>query len=193
MMIQAELKAATQADHERLEQLMFVEQVMNGTLSFNEYKRLLVINYLVHHVLEEQLVSALNPAIAAKLQMNSRLKLIALRKDVEEAGVILPESINYYEPLPVTNDAFNLGALYVLEGATLGGSVIIKKLLQNVNLQPYQLNYHYYNIYGNELIFKWKQFCEILNQLPDEEVEQAKAGAKSVFEHYMWQSEYVIA
>jgi heme oxygenase len=184
-MLQKVLKEATNAKHTQLEALMHVDKIMHGTLTPEEYRQILTINYKVHQVLEAPLFHRLNPAVAAVLQLAKRHKLPALIKDMEEAGVPFTNDFITSLLFNNSNDAYNLGAMYVLEGATLGGHVINKRLRQNSYLQSLNLGYHYYGLYGEGLMQQWQLFCDVLNQLPVENTEMAIKGANDVFDQYI--------
>jgi heme oxygenase len=79
------------------------------------------------------------------------------------------------------NEASALGAMYVLEGASLGGHVIVKKLASNPFLTPLHLNFNYYRVYGDDLIPNWKSFCAVLNRQPETDYPLILNGARSMF------------
>jgi len=179
-MLQEILKQATRADHDQLEQLMYVGDIMSGNLSLAQYKQLLITNYIVHKNLEHLLFNSLSPEIAQQLNLSHREKLAALQKDMDELDLAEPE--NDIEAINFNmNDGELLGAMYVLEGATLGGSVIVKRLKTNPNFGGLALNY--YQVYGGQLIPMWKQFCEVLNQQPESSYNDAISGAKKMFNY----------
>ena len=51
-MLQKVLKEATNTKHTQLEALMHVDKIMYGTLTPEEYRQILTINYKVHQVIE---------------------------------------------------------------------------------------------------------------------------------------------
>ena len=155
-MLQELLKEATKPHHDELEQLMFVGQIMDGSLAPAQYQMLLAANYLTHAYFEEYIYSHLSPALQDELNISERVKLPALLKDVEELLIPIPVYNGGADalPMPAADDASLLGAMYVLEGATLGGHVIVKRLLVNQHLQTLDLGYHYYQAYGQDLINK---------------------------------------
>ena len=160
------LRTQTAGAHEALESLMFVNDIMNNSLSVENYKKLLTINYIIHQKLENKLANMLDADLANKLDMNSRLKLSALEKDLQYWNIdslTLPE-LNFDLFVPDQNNAEVLGALYVLEGATLGGNVIKKHILANSNFTDHEGGLNYYGVYGEELGSKWKTFVSILNE-----------------------------
>lgn len=182
-MLQEKLKQATQANHDTLEGLMFVHQIMGGTLSLQQYKQILTTNYLVHQHFEDALANGLNPTITKDLEIYSRRKLGALAADMLEIHLDL-QGLN--TDLPETtfdNQAEVLGALYVLEGATLGGNVIVKRLKVNPQLNSLNLGFHYYQVYGENLVPNWKKFVAILNKQPEDTCDASVNGAKKMFEY----------
>ncbi|WP_025144796.1 biliverdin-producing heme oxygenase [Pedobacter jeongneungensis] len=160
------LRAETAENHKALESLMFVNEIMNNSLSIDQYKKLLMVNYIIHQKSENTLANMLDADIAAALEMNSRLKLAALEKDLNYWGIdslTLP-GLNFELYLPQKNTAEVLGALYVLEGATLGGNVIKRHILANPNFKDHEAGLNYYGVYGEELSTKWKKFVSVLNE-----------------------------
>jgi heme oxygenase len=185
-MLQERLKKDTRPDHDAIEELMFVGSIMNGTLSLEQYKTLLRTNYLVHEAFEALLFSRLSEETAEEMQITRRSKLPALVKDFNELEMEVSQAglrtagaevaAAFYD-----NEAAALGALYVLEGASLGGHVIVKKLATNPILNQLNLSFHYYRIYGDDLIPNWKSFCNVLNRQPETDYPIILAGARHMF------------
>ncbi|QNN44349.1 biliverdin-producing heme oxygenase [Pedobacter roseus] len=164
------LRTETAENHKTLESLMFVNEIVNNSLSIEQYKKLLTVNYIIHQKLENTLANMLDADIAAALEMNSRLKLSALEKDLNYWGIdslTLP-GLDFELYLPQKNTAEVLGALYVLEGATLGGNVIKRHILANPNFKDQDGGLNYYGVYGEELSTKWKKFVSVLNERVEE-------------------------
>jgi heme oxygenase len=160
------LRTETAANHKTLESLMFVNEIMNNSLSIDQYKKLLTVNYIIHQRLENTLANMLDADIAAQLEMNSRLKLAALESDLNYWNIdslTLP-GLDFELFIPQKNTAEVLGALYVLEGATLGGNVIKRHILANPNFKDLESGLNYYGIYGEALSTKWKKFVSVLNE-----------------------------
>nr|WP_199156906.1 biliverdin-producing heme oxygenase [Pedobacter sp. ASV2] len=165
-MIASLLRTETAEKHKQLESLMFVNEIMNNSLSINGYKKLLTINYIIHQELEPKLIQQLNQEIASKLEMDKRVKLPALEKDLQywKIDTNTRPDLNFEMFVPGNSTAEILGALYVLEGATLGGNVIKKHILANTNFVNDAAGLSYYGVYGEELGAKWKTFVSILNE-----------------------------
>ncbi|MES2447206.1 MAG: biliverdin-producing heme oxygenase [Bacteroidota bacterium] len=181
MTLQEKLKAHTQSLHNELEQQMFVNQIMQKTLNIEQYKQLVSCNYLVHWHHEDEIFDKLSIEIADKIGVHKRKKLHSLSLDVDQVGLKKQqlEQINITK-LALKNEYAALGAMYVLEGATLGGSVIIKQLRLNPNF-PETFNFSYYGIYYKELIPNWQEFLSHLNALPAGRHDDVLAGAEQMF------------
>lgn len=183
-MLQKILKEKTQALHDELENLMFVTEIMNKTLSLDQYKRNIVINYTVHKQLEHQLFDAASDELRYQLNLGLRKKLPALEKDILELNIEEGEVLFQpgAEQLIFKNDAYILGALYVLEGATLGGHVIAKNLATNPNFTHQNIPVNYYSVYGEDLMDNWKSFVALLNTVAEEDYAAAVEGSIMMFE-----------
>lgn len=187
-MLQEQLKLETQGQHDMLEKLMYVDDIMNKTLSIDQYKEILITNFLVHYIFEDRIFSALDEDLKLKIGTEERVKLGALYKDIEEAGLDVEAiKVTYEELMQEEGRAFEegtvaLGALYVLEGATLGGNVIQKKLKLNENFASLSLSFYYYTVYESNLMPKWISFVDALNQsIPESEHERVIKGAEEMF------------
>jgi heme oxygenase len=183
-MLHETLKKATQKNHDELEELMFVNDVMSGSLTLQQYKQILNTNYQVHKTVEDFLFNDLSPKTAEKLDLEHRKKLTALVADMQEALLPVVTADNDYTALDLeNNDATILGAMYVLEGATLGGNVIVKRLKVNPNLAGLNLNFNYYQVYGDQLVNYWKAFCSVLDAQPEDTFDKSIEGATKIFDY----------
>lgn len=193
-MISNLLRTETAQNHKTLESLMFVNEIMNNTLSTDQYKKLLTINYIIHQKLENTLANSLDSTIAEQLGMKDRLKLGALEQDLNYWNIstlTLPE-LSFELFIPEKNIAEVLGALYVLEGATLGGNVIKRHLLANPNFKNHEDGLNYYGVYGEELSAKWKIFLSVLNEhVTEVDYERCVNSANFTFNNLIKLSEQI--
>jgi len=180
------LRTQTTEKHQQLESLMFVNDIMNNTLSIDHYKKLLTINYIIHQKLENKLANMLDSEIAEQLQMKNRLKLESLEQDLSywEIDALSLPALDFELFIPGNSNAEVLGALYVLEGATLGGNVIKKHILANHNFTGKEGGLNYYGVYGDELGAKWKTFVSVLNDTVQEaDYEKTINSANETFDN----------
>jgi heme oxygenase len=182
-MLQERLKTATKGNHDELEELMFVNEIMNKTLTREQYKTLLATNYIVHSAIESRLHEALDADLKTILEVDTRYKLAALEQDLEEMEISKADldALDFdFLKSQDFNNASSLGAMYVLEGATLGGNVIQKKLRANPAFENLSLNY--YTVYAQNLMSNWLSFVKVLNtSVPEADFAQAEASAVKLF------------
>ena len=89
-----------------------------------------------------------------------------------------PETLDICAELPpIENKAQAFGAMYVLEGSTLGGRVISKMLMKNESIILTEANLQFFSGYKEETGTKWKVFLEALNQQEDLNVVATSANA----------------
>jgi hypothetical protein len=115
------LKENTNDLHTRLEQIGFINKILNRSLTKEEYKKLILSNYIFHLSMEEKL-----QGITGIHQLNIKWKMPFLEKDKIEVGGFEFKKLEIDFEIKDITEA--LGCLYVLEGATLGGRVIKKHL-----------------------------------------------------------------
>ncbi len=155
---------------------------MNGSFSLSDYNTVLRVNYFVHHLIEPVIFSALKEKTGKKIDLHQREKLPALKEDMHSSHINLSEDAHIsVHGSAFTNESEALGALYVLEGATLGGQVIIRQLKKNPLFALLPLAY--YNVYAEQTGTLWKQFLEVLNQCEDDT--STLLGAQKVYELYL--------
>ncbi|MBI1226715.1 MAG: hypothetical protein GC192_15885 [Bacteroidetes bacterium] len=177
MSIAAQLKSDTFELHQQTEAMMPSVALMDGSLSQAEYAQLISSLYRIHFKIEFFLENALikYPELAAFFHK----KLPWLKADLAEMGVETP-TVSSNIPVPPHGEAALMGMIYVLEGATLGGQVILKGLKKNAALQHF--NNRYYSGYEQLTGARWKSFLENLEAtVPPKSAAKAVEGAKFVF------------
>lgn len=184
-MLQQTLKEATKNKHAALEELMFVKEIMNGTLSVYQYTQIISTLYLVYQQFENKLHSLIDAENTYTLRLEKRKKTSLLKNDLLEVNAVPGFIVDTY-PINFEQEAAALGALYVLEGATLGGNIIVKHLKTNPQFISLDLHFHYYQAYGDKVFVFWKKFCETLNKQPLHLYSQIIDGAVLMFEYLIF-------
>lgn len=177
------LRSETRDNHDRLEEVAASDKLASGALSAAEYIKLLKANYVAHRKLEKAVLDV--PGLFSILE--ERQKRGLLERDLKQAG---ENPDNVWEQLEsklpeveIENQYKALGVQYVMEGATLGGVVILKSLNQHTNLSDYQ-PFHYYGCYGTDTGKRWSSFKHLLlyeTQTPEQEA-QVLEGAKTAYQ-----------
>lgn len=103
---------------------------------------------------------------------------------VKEPADSLPQAADF--PL-LASEAAALGALYVLEGSTLGGRAITKMILKNLPCLTLA-NLQFFNGYGENTGLMWTRFQQSLNTFalnPEGEADMV-AAANETFLKFGW-------
>jgi heme oxygenase len=158
-MITERLKTETAQLHKETEDVSYGALIMSGALTPAEYAIIIEKNYILHAVLEQAFKNYAPLAEVEGLDIESRYKTNSLIADMQLIGRELPKLPNINITLNSLEEA--LGMMYVLEGATLGGSYILKALLRTPSMQSIT-SYNYYGVYGDTIGPKWKTFQQIL-------------------------------
>ncbi|GGG31740.1 biliverdin-producing heme oxygenase [Hymenobacter glacieicola] len=121
--ILARLRHETRAVHEALEQLPFNQALGNGTITEALTRQFLARLYGFVAPFEAQLQSK-EELLGPAWELPRRYRAQLLRQDLPDTGTLplVPELP------PLATRAQLLGAMYVLEGSTLGGQVIARQL-----------------------------------------------------------------
>ncbi|WP_221091305.1 biliverdin-producing heme oxygenase [Deinococcus aquaedulcis] len=175
-MIMTQLKEATAALHDAVEAQM---PVLRPDLTRAEYTQLLSQVYWAVAPLDAQVQALDLPGAFLAAQ---RQKTPLLRRDLAALGAAVP-------PLPlVAGPALDLpgalGALYVLEGATLGGQVISRHLQGTLGLSP-EAGGAYFHGYGRATGAMWRAFGEAMTaQVTPAQAPAVLAGAQAAFARF---------
>lgn len=183
-MIIERLKAETRPQHDRIEEVGFYDEVMNGRLTFDEYKLMLVNNYRMHKLVEEKLEQMPEVKKLNGLDFDERKKKELLAKDLKAAGLNPKDFSTDGIQLDISDFHRAMGVYYVLEGSTLGGSVIARKLAVNENITGQGISeFNFYGCYGKMLGPRWKAFQQVLlDAATDKEAEDKMVeGAATIF------------
>jgi heme oxygenase len=149
------LKTATAGHHARVEALM---PSLDALATPQGYAAALRALHAFHAAWEPAVWRA--PELAeAGLDPDARRKLPLLERDLRALGI---EPSVLRPPAPeIPDDAAALGALYVLEGATLGGRVIHRHVAGPLGLTP-ERGGAYYHGYGAATGARWKELGDIV-------------------------------
>lgn len=164
------LKNSTKEYHKELETIMFSNKLMDKTLSFSEYYQLITVNYIYNSKLEDKINNLKNNEILNELNIEERRKKQLILKDFDELKIdyLFINKIFKNFDLKINNIYDFLAYLYLAEGSTLGGKIILKALKENDNVKEIN-NFNFYNCYGESTSKMWKDFCSLLNNFVNED------------------------
>ncbi len=188
-MLRDRLKAETRVDHEETEKSVGSDRIMSGTLTRDQYEDILLKQYMIHADLEQKLQRIKDLTEWSELEFELRKKISLLNFDLQLLGVNPKENHSVTFDFSPSNLAQGIGCLYVLEGSTLGGAVIKRKLESIPEIADTKA-LQFYGAYGENLGMMWKKFIACLDQLDaqpeihDEVVESARQTFKVVKEAF---------
>jgi heme oxygenase len=183
-MVALRLKNETKPNHDSVERFAHSDKIMDHTLSLDQYRDLIMSQYLLHRHLEAQMAQVLSAEQQAALEFEQRRKLPLLAQDLAlVAPEGLAEAADLLADFQLASAHDALGAMYVLEGSTLGGAVIRRELAKNPNIADHVARFHYYGCYGPLIGERWKSFLGLLAEwaTTDEQQDAVVAKAKETF------------
>lgn len=159
----AVIKETTRTLHQDVEQLLLPQ--LRAIKNPGDYGSILKMFYgyfqPLENVIHQHITTAELPDIA------QRRKAAALLHDLNEIGNG-ETALQPCTDLPrLQNTAQAFGALYVMEGSTLGGKMIAKLLQKNSALSTCENALRFFSGYGDDTGNKWKTFLEVLNRQGD--------------------------
>ena len=165
------LRAETSEEHEATEATALSRAMLAGSVSPEAYKAQLRAYHQVHHALERSLGAAAkeSPAVRAVVEQVGK-KTPVLSDDLDRlAEVVAADSpalraavAALVRVVSQVDEAALLGALYVLEGSSLGATVLLPRLQQALGLKDEGLSY--YRGHGAETRSRWNAFGERMDE-----------------------------
>ena len=187
----AMLKQLTAEKHQQLEALML--PCLTSITQKHQYVQLLHSFYGYFKPVEDAVAPFMSEAVLPDWHLRRKAQTILLDlAALQQKG----ESIRLANELPqIQTVPQALGALYVLEGSTLGGRGITKMLLKNeaAGLQPEHLQF--FGGYGSHTGGMWTTFVNVLNsfQLTEAESAQMVEAANQTFYFFKtWLQETIV-
>lgn len=172
------LRSATDTAHKALEELPLSQAIVSPHITEAIYGQYLTKMLRLHHTVEEIAFPVLGTLFP---DLEKRRKTALLRKDLNELGLadeVEPADIVFQPTLP-----FALGLMYVTEGSTLGGRVILKNI-EKVLGEGKAVSF--FSGYRENTGPYWKEFLAVMDSWQQNasarEKEEMIAGAVRGFE-----------
>lgn len=177
MNISEVIKAATAESHQKLEKLV-VSQI-HALRTRQDYIRLLGFFYNYFGSVELLIREQITPEFLPDIDERRRIKLLS--RDLLSLKAELPPGTES-TLLPMIQNRYRaFGALYVVEGSSLGGIHIASMIRKQ--LPQFSAACLYFEGYGEQTVNMWKQFKIILDNLSGDEdsVDEIISGAEETF------------
>ena len=156
------LRTATAKSHTALEELPISKSIMNPEVSNSEYALYLSLMQDVVKDAEENIFPSLKDSIT---DIDERKKNHLINKDLSVLGYNKTETIKpLSNSLSNSSIGFALGVLYVIEGSSLGGRVILKNITNALGYTA-ENGASYFGGYGEKTGSQWKSFLGHANKI----------------------------
>lgn len=152
------LRARTEDDHRRTEDAVDIDAHLADP---DGYRRLLERFWGFYAPLEAALAAVAWPDGTAPADIGAKGPLLAA--DLKALGVEDPGALPVCADLPhVPGWREAIGCHYVLEGSTLGGRVILKRMRRERGAGADRLPSAFFSAYGDATGEHWRAFCSFL-------------------------------
>lgn len=154
-----QLKSETLSNHQQLEKNLILK--LKGMKSLEDYIHILQIFYAYFGALEDQINKYIGPDQLS--DYSERRKTLSIENDILALNGVMPEKASGAD-LPVIENVLQaFGALYVIEGSTLGGQVISKMISKQLGFATDE-GLSFFKSYGEDTIPMWNSFKLVLER-----------------------------
>lgn len=176
-MLSEKLKENTKTAHQELEKILV--QIIKSIHTTDEYLEILVNFYQFFTPLERAILFRLGNDLD---DIAKRRKTEWIIEDLKYFHSSQPP-VPLYHNIPIINDNLQaIGALYVIEGSTLGGQFICKMISQKLEISSSQ-GFRFFSAYGEDTHKMWENFKKFTNSknLIQEEEQKVIDAANMTF------------
>ncbi len=163
-MLMQQLKQQTHPYHNRLDSHPALAALFEDDLTLEAYGGLLRKFLGFYMPLETTLAAAIDWS-TLPFDFMARRKTPLLSQDLQQLDVAIePRSVPHCHDLPlIATLPQAVGCLYVLEGATLGGQVIVRQLRRRLPIEAGHGG-TFFNSYGPDVGPMWRAFGKFVNE-----------------------------
>jgi heme oxygenase len=134
---------------------------MRSISSVDQYIKLLQFFYSYFSALEDQINNYITIEMLPDYFIRRKTKNMI--EDIEYFEGVLPKKLSKEKLPEIKNHLQAFGALYVIEGSTLGGKIISKMMETKLNFNNTK-GFTFFNGYGNDTETMWQSFKYALNK-----------------------------
>jgi heme oxygenase len=170
------LRNSTKKLHEELEKENLAGQIISNEISLEDYKLLLLQNYIAYKITEAEILKYIPSYKSDKSE--------ELTKDLHNLDVDTSISKDFRDKFIITSYEEALGAAYVVLGSALGGIYISKEIANCPELANISTP-HFFNGDRNG-VKSWNKFVKELKaeDYSETQIAEASKKAKETFEFF---------
>jgi heme oxygenase len=175
-MLSLNVKTHTLSSHQQLEKILIGQ--MRSIRSKQDYIRLLQLFYTFFGSLEQSINYYISPQNLPDYEKRRKTELLA--EDITVLGGKINSLAGTGNIPVITSYLHALGALYVIEGSTLGGKIISKMIAQQLGITDGK-GLTFFLGYGDDTEDMWSSFKELLDKTNEEDQEVVIVSANNTF------------
>ncbi len=176
-----DLKHATAALHVELESLSVSQSILSPHVSIKDYLHYLDVMYDIVVAVEKFVF----PRVSSEFSnLDLRRKKPLLEQDFQSLHYKKHQEVRIAGlSEEVKSLGFAMGILYVIEGSSLGGRVILKHIQKTLNIEQ-ATGAAFFAGYGDRTGILWKEFMEalVIHQITNNNGNEIIAGANHAFD-----------
>jgi heme oxygenase (biliverdin-IX-beta and delta-forming) len=180
------LREETETLHQELEKILIPRIKQTSTPA--EYLSLLKLFYGYYYPLEQHIAAHLDTSFPGGFE--HRRKASSLLQDMAVINGSPVEAPALCSDIPEITDACQaLGALYVLEGSTLGGQVISQILTRNLSIPELPKALSFFEGYGSHTQEMWDSFVHYIDGYNGTDAQKARllqSAADTFLKFKLW-------
>ena len=183
--VRTRLRKATHSAHVRLNRNPMLHRLTEADLTLADYLNVIQAYVFFYQRLESRIAQA-TLLIDEAFSYAAREKAGWLSADLAHHGIVTPVQPPLAEAEwdfgVIDNIGHLAGVLYVIEGSTLGGQIIVRHLEKNLGLTR-ESGARFFHGYGADTEAHWQEFCVWLEtlSLQDNQIERAEQAARTLF------------
>lgn len=187
--VRISLRAATHDQHERLNRHPLLAALLKPDYRLESYQKLLFIYFHIYQSLEYKVQQFLLTT-SCGFDYTERIKHPWLANDLAFFGLDTLAITNIKMDLPEIDTVGQLiGALYTIEGSTLGGQLISRRLAEHHKLTK-NTGARFFNGYGEQTVSMWQEFIKFADTIATNDdqllaAEQAACQTFQLFNHVL--------
>jgi heme oxygenase len=183
--VRESLRRHTHRNHVRLNAHPLVANITRPGFSLEAYRVLLSAYHRFYRWLEPRLAEGLT-CYGLPLWYEDRRRTPWLAADLSYLGIVPkagPTPAEQGLSVGLSSPGGVIGALYVIEGSSLGGAFIARQLAQNLGITA-DSGGRFFHGYGRDTEMRWEEFCRFAERIVDDPIEvyRAQQAAAQVFE-----------
>lgn len=156
------LRLTTAQSHKDLESLPLSESIINPEITDEQYALYLSLMYDVVSDAEQNIFPLLENIIP-DLNHRTKAHLILSDLSVLDRNILAPKSRPITQNLNEISPGFALGIMYVVEGSSLGGRVILKNITTALGHDGIK-GASYFAGYGDKTGSIWRNFLAVMTE-----------------------------